>query len=204
MAEGFSRVRAYTCALRSGVVRRSRIHWLASFYMDMAERYRVIRFDPRGTGLSGEPPGGWGATTPSGTQQGMSTVDMGLDIVAVAAALGLDSFALMGSAVQSPIAIAHAATHPQVSELILCEAMASIANGWLGPILRIQIELDKVEEKAGGPVFTMWERVGPPEDVPHVLKIVYDAQDRQPTGSWRSRSWRGMPNRRWLMFRFRH
>ena len=81
---------------------------LASFYMDMADRYRVIRFDPRGIGLSGEPPGGWGATTPSGAQQGMSTVEMGLDISAVAAVLELNSFALMGSSVQSPVAIAYA------------------------------------------------------------------------------------------------
>ena len=33
---------------------------LASFYIEMARRYRVIRFDPRGVGLSGDPPGGGG------------------------------------------------------------------------------------------------------------------------------------------------
>jgi pimeloyl-ACP methyl ester carboxylesterase len=41
---------------------------IASFYTDLAKRYRVIRYDPRGHGLSGEPPGGWGATTSSGGQ----------------------------------------------------------------------------------------------------------------------------------------
>ena len=92
---------------------------LASFYMAMAERSRVLRFDPRGGGLSGDPPGGWGAVTESGAQQGMSTREMGLDIEAVAAALELDGFALLGVTVQGPVAIEYAATHPQVSELIL-------------------------------------------------------------------------------------
>ncbi len=32
---------------------------LASFYTEMAERYRVIRFDPRGIGTSGDRPDGW-------------------------------------------------------------------------------------------------------------------------------------------------
>ena len=147
---------------------------LASFYMDMAERYRVIRFDPRGIGLSGEPPGGWGATTPSGAQQGMSTVEMGLDISAVAAVLELNSFALMGSSVQSPVAIAYAATHSHVSELILCDAMANIADGWLGPLLHTEMGLEKLEEQAGRTIFTNWERVGLPEELPQLLKAVYD------------------------------
>ena len=155
---------------------------LASFYMDMAERYRVIRFDPRGTGLSGAPPGGWDVKTSSGAQQGMSTSEMGLDISAVAAALELNTFSLMGVIVQGPAAIAYAASHPEVSELILCDTVASITNSWLDPVLHTQIGLDKVEEKAGGPVFTTWERVGPPEEVAQLLKIVYDSLERYPPG----------------------
>jgi pimeloyl-ACP methyl ester carboxylesterase len=95
---------------------------IASFYTDLAKRYRVIRFDPRGHGLSGEPPGGSGAITPSGGQQGMTTGEMGLDISAVAAVLDLDAFTLMALSVQGPVAIEYAATHPQVTNLILCSS----------------------------------------------------------------------------------
>ena len=39
---------------------------IASFYMDMAETYQVIRFDPRGQGLSREPPASlYALTAPS-------------------------------------------------------------------------------------------------------------------------------------------
>ena len=144
---------------------------LASFYMEMAEKYRVIRFDPRGWGLSGDPPGGRGATTSSGVQQGMSTREMGIDIEAVATALELDSFALMGCAVQGPVAIEYAATHSEVSELILCDAMSTIATGWLAPALRTQIGLSKLEKEAGEPIFNNWQRVGPHDETAQLMKI---------------------------------
>ncbi len=137
---------------------------IASFYSAMAERYRVIRFDPRGWGLSGDPPGGWGSATESGAQQGMSTREMGLDVEAVAAALELDSFALLAVSLLGPVAIAYAAIHPEVSELILCDAMSSNATGWLGPTLRTQIGLSKLEKEAGESVFSPWERVGPHDE----------------------------------------
>ena len=145
---------------------------LASFYMAMAERYRVIRFDPRGGGLSGDPPGGWGAVTESGAQQGMSTREMGLDIEAVAAALELDSFTLMGVTVQGPVAIEYAATHPQVSELILCDPMSSNTTGWDASTLRTQIGLSKLETEAGEPVFNPFERVGPHDETAQLRNLV--------------------------------
>jgi pimeloyl-ACP methyl ester carboxylesterase len=88
---------------------------LADFYVDLARRYRVIRYDPRGASLSEEPPGGWEAVSPSGAQLGMSTHGMGLDIAAVAAALEIDRFALMGNMIQGPIAIEYAAKHAEVT-----------------------------------------------------------------------------------------
>ena len=154
---------------------------LASFYVEMAEQYRVIRFDPRGLGLSGEPPGGWGALTESGAQQGMSTYEMGLDISAVAAALLLDSFALMGVMIQGPVAIEYAATHPEVSELILCDAMVSNATGWMGPLLRGVIGVEKVERELGrSPIFNPWERVGPHDETTQLMKLVRHADERIP------------------------
>ena len=144
---------------------------IASFYMEMAERYRVIRFDPRGIGLSGDPPGGWGAVTSSGAQQGMSTNGMGLDISAVTSALDIDSFALMGNSVQGPVAIAYAATHPEVSELILCDTFANVANSWIGQFLTTHIALKEIEEQTGGPVFTIWERLGPLDEVDRLVNL---------------------------------
>jgi class 3 adenylate cyclase len=150
---------------------------LASFYMEMAETYRVIRFDPRGSGLSGEPPGGWGASTPSGAQQGLSSVELGLDISAVAAALELDSFVLLASSVQTPVAIEYAATHPGVSELILCDAVAGVAKSWLGPLMRAEVAFNQVETEAG-PVFTIWERIGPLGEVDRLVGLARAALGR--------------------------
>ncbi len=148
---------------------------IASFYTDMAERYRVIRFDPRGIGLSGEPPGGWVAVSSSGAHPGMSTHGMGLDISAVVSALEIDSFALMGVSVQSPVAIEFAATHPEVTELILCEGVASTSDSWLGPTLRTQLALGRMEDETGEAVFTVWERVAPPDEFDQLINLVRSA-----------------------------
>ena len=88
----------------------------------------------------------------------MSTHGMGLDIAAVAAALEINSFALVGNSVQSPVAIEYAATHPEVSHLILGEAFAAVATSFLGPALHTQMAMAKIERESG-PVFTEWERV---------------------------------------------
>ena len=144
---------------------------IASFYMEMASRYRVIRCDPRGIGLSGDPPGGWGATTPSGVQAGISTHEMGLDISAVASALGVDSFALMAVSIQGPVAIEYAAHHSEVSELILCDSFATVATSWIAPFLRTEAAIGKIEEEQGGPVFTVWERIGPPDEVERLVNL---------------------------------
>lgn len=148
---------------------------IASFYTALAERYRVIRFDPRGFGLSGEPPGGWGAMTESGAQQGMSIREMGLDISAVSAALDLDRFALMGNSIQGPVAIAYAAEHSEVSELILFEAMAKVASSWLDPILHAEMAVRKLEDDGSGPIFTFWERLSPPDEVDQLVRLVRDS-----------------------------
>lgn len=145
---------------------------IASFYVDLADRYRVVRFDPRGMGLSGEPPGGWGALSSSGGHEAMSLDHMGLDISAVADALRLDSFVLMGISVQGPVAIQYAARHGQVSELILVETYARVASSFAAPILKRDMELSDMEAKLGEPVFSVWERVSPPDEVAQLLTLV--------------------------------
>jgi len=143
---------------------------IASLYTDLAERYRVIRYDPRGCGLSGEPPGGWGATTPSGGQQGMTTGDMGLDISAVAAALDLDSFTLMATAVQGPVGIEFAATHSQVANLILCGSMAAVATSWIASWIDAAKALE-IASQGPGPSFSVYDRIGPPEETEQLVSL---------------------------------
>lgn len=147
---------------------------IASFYMDMAETYRVIRFDPRGIGLSGEPPSGWNAVTESGAQQGMSSHEMGLDVSAVASALELDSFALLALSPQGPVCIEYAATHPQVAALILCESFATTAASYSAPLHHAELALSKIEADTGQ-IFSIWERVTPPEEINQVLNLVRNA-----------------------------
>ncbi len=93
----------------------------------MAERYRLIRFDPRGIGLSGDPPGGWGAESATGVQAGMSTREMGLDIEAVSKALELDSFVLMAIAVQG-----RSASCPPPNTRIWSPNSSCVSHGRLG------------------------------------------------------------------------
>lgn len=150
---------------------------LASLYAEMAHHYRVIRFDPRGAGLSGEPPGGWGATTDSGAQQGLSTHEMGLDISAVASAMDLKSFALVAVGSQGPVAIEYAATHPEVSELILCDTFAKASESWIAPALKAEMAFSRIENNAG-PSFTIWERAGPPEEAEALVNLARVARGR--------------------------
>jgi len=147
---------------------------LASFYVDMAERYRVIRFDPRGLGLSGEPPGGFEAIAETGAVRGMSTHEMGFDISAVADALQLESFALLALAVQGPVGIEYAATHPEVSGLILCESFAAVARSYIAPMTQADVGLSKIAS-ATGQSFSIWEKVVPSDEVQQVVNLVRNA-----------------------------
>ena len=173
---------------------------IASFYTDMAERYRLIRFDPRGIGLSGDPPGGWGAESASGVQAGMSTREMGLDIEAVSKALELDSFVLMALAVQGPVGIVYAAEHPDmVTELILCQATADLADSALTPGIRVETEILRLKKEIADPggmaVFrSSWEAFAPDED-PAILTRLTEASDHRinttlanPQFEWNARS----------------
>lgn len=148
---------------------------IASFYIDLAKQHRVIRFDPRGIGLSGEPPGGWDALTPAGGHEAMSLEHMGLDISAVVEALGVESFALMGVSVQGPVAIRYAARNQQVSGLVLVETFASVASSFGAPVLKADSELRAMEAKLGQSVFSVWERFSPPDEIDQLVKLVRHA-----------------------------
>jgi class 3 adenylate cyclase len=150
---------------------------IASFYMEMAERYRVIRLDPRGIGLSGEPPGGWGVPAESEAQLRMSTDALGLDISAVATALELDSFALIGIGTQGPVAIEYAATHAEVSELILCDTFATVATSFMPPWLAAQSALGAVKTETG-PTFSIWYKFGPPDEARRLVELTEASSDQ--------------------------
>lgn len=110
---------------------------MASLYQALADRYRLIRLNPRGFGLSENPFPRFGITS-TGAQAGMTTSDMGLDISAVAAACELDQFMLMACATMGPVAIEYAANHTdQISGLILCDAVAAIQNSYMAEVTRI-------------------------------------------------------------------
>ncbi len=171
---------------------------VASFYVELAERYRLIRFDPRGIGLSDDPPGGWEAVTSSGAQQAMSTHEMGLDISAVAKACGLDSFALMAVVVQGPVAIEYAATHPDsVTPLILCDAVAKIDSSYLDPFIRGQMAIAQSERELGVDLpVTMWERLVPGDELAEWANLIRHARSRQrlfKTGPLAQMEWNAEP-----------
>lgn len=171
---------------------------IRSFYEEMSKRYRLIRFDCRGIGLSEDPPGGWGAESSPGIQAGMSSHEMGLDIEAVAAAVGLSSFALMAVSVQAPVAIEYSATHDEVSELILAEAMVEVAASALTPSLQIQQQILKMRGDSRDDMTAFfndpWEIFAPDEDHQLLRKLVRASEDRiarapnQPQFEWNAGS----------------
>jgi pimeloyl-ACP methyl ester carboxylesterase/DNA-binding winged helix-turn-helix (wHTH) protein len=79
-------------------------HW----WRELAARYRLVRYDDRGCGLSD-----WSATT-------LDLDTWVQDLSTVVDAVGLDRFALLGLSRGGPVALAYAATHPErVSRLVL-------------------------------------------------------------------------------------
>ena len=85
-------------------------------FMQLATRYRLIRYDERGTGLS------------SRDVPEFSFEAFVRDLETVVDELGLDRFALMGMSQGAPVSIAYAVRHPErVSRLILS---GGFALGW--------------------------------------------------------------------------
>lgn len=84
---------------------------MAALYRELARYFRVVRFDPRGAGLSGEPP-----------EEGVTLHGLAEDIGAVARALDVVELNLVGAISLGPSAVAHAVARPElVTRLILCD-----------------------------------------------------------------------------------
>ncbi len=144
---------------------------IASFYLEMAERYRVVRFDWRGIGLSRDRPGGWETPT--------STSELCLDIEAVIAATALESFALQATSVACPVGIEFAATHPDlVSELILCNGMANVASSHIADALRAEEALLDLESERSRTFLSIWQSFVAEDDREPVKRIANSWQTR--------------------------
>ena len=139
---------------------------IASFHIALSKQYRVIRFDPRGFGLSDKGFHERGVSD-SGAQLGLSTEEAGLDISAVAEACGVERFVLMAVMSQGPVGIDFAARHPEmVIGLILCEAVAKVASSHLDSPIRGQAAISEIEKSSGVPVpVTMLEPSAPPDEL---------------------------------------
>jgi class 3 adenylate cyclase len=134
---------------------------IASFYLDLAERYRVIRLDPRGGGLSGDLP-----VPDEGERVGSSAADLGMDVSAVVAACDIDRFVLMAVNVTGPVGIEYAATHPdRVIGLILCDGVAKIKGSYMEPLMRGQQAIVQTEREWGAQMpMTLWDSIVPEEE----------------------------------------
>lgn len=96
-----------------------RVPSMAALYIELAKYFRLIRFDPRGAGVSDEPPLG----------TGVSIDGLFYDLDAVVEALDLAEFNLVGAISMGPVAIKYAVAHPKrVSGLILCDTGASLTQ----------------------------------------------------------------------------
>ena len=144
---------------------------MASLYADMAKRYRLIRFDWRGVGLSGD--------RPAGTRDRDSTGELCRDIEAVAAAVGVDKFALIATSVGGPIAIEYAVKHPeQITQLVLCNAMANVGSSHISDALLAEETL--LDRAFGSRSFlTIWQSFVSEEDREPIARIANAWQLRE-------------------------
>ncbi len=92
---------------------------MKALYLELAKYFRLVRFDPRGSGMSDEP----------STVADFSTAGFGRDIDAVVDALELDEFNLCGAVPMGPVVIQYAVEHPErVTGLVLCDTGPTLAD----------------------------------------------------------------------------
>jgi pimeloyl-ACP methyl ester carboxylesterase/DNA-binding CsgD family transcriptional regulator len=105
-----------------------------SLWERLAERYRVIRYDRRGTGLSDR------------TADDFSLAAQTGDLAAVVAACGEPCVALLGFSAGGPVVIAYAAAHPEnVSHLILYGTYASGSYGAVAELAKALNQMIKAD-----------------------------------------------------------
>lgn len=91
---------------------------MAALYMELARYFRVVRFDPRGAGISGEPAG-----------EGVTLDGLVADIDAVATALDVEELCLVGAISMGPPAVQHAIARPElVTRIILCDTGPNLSD----------------------------------------------------------------------------
>lgn len=140
---------------------------MARFYTALAENHKLIRFDPRSTGMSDRKPG-----------LDFTMTGMGLDISAVTDACGVDQITLLGVNTMGPPAIEYAARHPdQVNHLILCDTYAKYAGSahekWVDAFLAVQ----HIEEgAAAGLEEALYRELLPPDEVDAFIALVAAAE----------------------------
>ena len=91
---------------------------MADLYVELSKYFRLVRFDPRGAGISGDPPDGH-----------VSHAGLALDIGAVIDALGVDTVHLVGAVSLGPAAVQHTVDRPEtVDRLVLCDTGPVLAD----------------------------------------------------------------------------
>ncbi|MEX0863931.1 MAG: adenylate/guanylate cyclase domain-containing protein [Acidimicrobiia bacterium] len=84
---------------------------MAALYLELARYFRLVRFDPRGAGISGD-----------STEEEVTLDGLAQDIEAVAKALAVGELMLVGAISLGPAAVMYAVSHPEmVTHLILCD-----------------------------------------------------------------------------------
>lgn len=136
---------------------------IAAYYRRLAERYRLIRFNPRHSGLS-----------ETGDDLDMTLTGMGRDLTAVADAAGADRFILYAIATMGPVAIEFAAAHPdRVSALILCDTYATVVGSAHAKWIEAQSALARVD--GAKMAASLLREVTPPDEVEEVVALATHA-----------------------------
>ncbi|GAG22929.1 unnamed protein product, partial [marine sediment metagenome] len=103
---------------------------LRSFYERLAEKRLLVRYDPRGTGLS---------------ERDVADYSLDaylLDLEAVVDHLGLERFTLYAAFALGPVGIAYGARHPErVSRLLLWCSWARASDAWRSPLAQSFVAL---------------------------------------------------------------
>lgn len=90
----------------------------AALYRELATYFRLVRFDPRGAGISGEP-----------TSEGVTLDALARDIDAVVNALGVEQIGLVGAISLGPSTVRYAVSRPDlVTHLVLCDTGPSLSD----------------------------------------------------------------------------
>lgn len=144
---------------------------MAALYLELARYFRLVRFDPRGAGISGEPP-----------DEGVTLHGLVQDIDAVVGALDVVELNLVGAVSLGPSSLLYAVSSPEiVSRLVLCDTGPVLADLPLNTYVRATdslVELGVVPSLGG--LFTST----PTEDLPALERLMRGSlYDRPPTKS---------------------